>query len=144
MKTAGGQKIVSDRFDGKVVLITGAGSGLGRAAALQVAKEGAKLSLVDLNEETLEETKRLVSEAVPDAEVLLVTADVSDEAAVKRYVDRTVDAYGRIDGFFNNAGIEGRQNLTEDYGSDEFLKVVSINLRSEERRVGKECRSRWS
>jgi NAD(P)-dependent dehydrogenase (short-subunit alcohol dehydrogenase family) len=121
-------KIVSDRFDGKVVLITGAGSGLGQAAALQVAKEGAKLSLVDLNEETLEETKRLVSEAVPDAEVLLVTADVSDEAAVKRYVDRTVDAYGRIDGFFNNAGIEGRQNLTEDYGSDEFLKVVSINL----------------
>jgi NAD(P)-dependent dehydrogenase (short-subunit alcohol dehydrogenase family) len=119
---------VSDRFDGKVVLITGAGSGLGQAAALQVAKEGAKLSLVDLNEETLEETKRLVSEAVPDAEVLLVTADVSDEAAVKRYVDRTVDAYGRIDGFFNNAGIEGRQNLTEDYGSDEFLKVVSINL----------------
>ena len=128
IETKGVRRIMSDRFDGKVVLITGAGSGLGEAAALQVAKEGAKLSLVDLNQESLQKTRQLISEAAPDAEVLLVTADVSDEAAVKQYVDRTVDAYGRIDGFFNNAGIEGKQNLTEDYGSDEFLKVVGINL----------------
>ena len=56
-KIKGGNIQMSNRFDGKVVLITGAGSGLGQASALQVAKEGAKLSLVDLNEESLEETK---------------------------------------------------------------------------------------
>lgn len=117
-----------NRFEDKVVIITGAGSGLGQASALQVAKEGAKLSLVDLNNEGLEETKKLILEQAPNAELLLVTADVSKEDNVKNYVKQTVDKFGKIDGFFNNAGIEGKQNLTEDYGSDEFGKVVSINL----------------
>lgn len=116
------------RFDGKVVLITGAGSGLGRAAALQVAKEGAKLSLVDLNEQGLEETKAAILEVAPQAEVLLVTANVANEEEVKKYVEDTINQFGRIDGFFNNAGIEGKQNLTEDFGIDEFQKVVNINL----------------
>ncbi|MFC3039716.1 glucose 1-dehydrogenase [Virgibacillus xinjiangensis] len=119
---------MSNRFDDKVVLITGAASGLGQASALQVAKEGAKLSLVDLNNEALEETKDLIAKEAPEAEVLLITADVSDEKAVKNYVQQTTDHFGRIDGFFNNAGIEGKQNLTEDYSSDEFSKVVGINL----------------
>src|SRR5690625_2041570 len=119
---------MSNRFDDKVVLITGAGSGLGRASALQVAKEGANLSLIDLNEEALEETKSKVLEVAPNAEVLLMTADVSDEKAVEQYVNETVEKLGKIDGFFNNAGIEGKQNLTEDFGSEEFEKVVNINL----------------
>jgi NAD(P)-dependent dehydrogenase (short-subunit alcohol dehydrogenase family) len=119
---------MSNRFDGKVVVITGGGSGLGRATALQVAKEGANLSLVDLNQEALEETKKLVLEVSPNTEVLLVSANVADEQAVKNYVDETVKKFGRIDGFFNNAGIEGKQNLTEDFGIDEFQKVVDINL----------------
>jgi NAD(P)-dependent dehydrogenase (short-subunit alcohol dehydrogenase family) len=117
-----------NRFEGKVVLITGAGAGLGRDAALRIAREGAKLSLVDLRGESLEETKKVIAEAVPDAEALLITADVSDEEAVKNYVKQTVARFGRIDGFYNNAGIEGKQNLTENYGSDEFHKVVSVNL----------------
>ncbi|MEK3906704.1 SDR family NAD(P)-dependent oxidoreductase [Oceanobacillus sp. FSL W7-1309] len=74
-----------ERFEGKAVLITGAGSGLGRAVALQVAKEGAKLSLVDLNEKGLEETKTEVLEVAPSAEVLLVTANVANEDEVKNY-----------------------------------------------------------
>ncbi|MEK3889484.1 SDR family oxidoreductase [Bacillus sp. FSL K6-3431] len=119
---------MSNRFEDKVVLITGAGSGLGQASALQVAKEGAKLSLVDLNSNSLEETKQLILEVVPKAEVLLITADVSSEEAARNYVNKTVDKYSRIDGFFNNAGIEGKQDLTEDYGIDEFRKVVGINL----------------
>ena len=119
---------MSNRFEGKVVLITGAGSGLGQASALQVAKEGAKLSLVDLNAASLEETKHKVLEVVPNAEVLLITANVADEKAVENYVNETVKTYGRIDGFYNNAGIEGKQNLTEDFGIDEFQKVVSVNL----------------
>ncbi len=119
---------MSNRFDDKVVIITGAGSGLGQASALQIAKEGGRLTLVDLNQEGLEETKNRILEEVPEADILLVTADVSKEENVKNYVEQTVQQYGRIDGFFNNAGIEGKQNLTENYGSEEFDKVVSINL----------------
>ena len=62
---------MSNRFDGKVIVMTGAGSGLGQASALQVAKEGAKLVLVDLNAASLEETKSKVLEVAPNAEVLL-------------------------------------------------------------------------
>ncbi|MFJ7637822.1 SDR family oxidoreductase [Peribacillus sp. NPDC097264] len=119
---------MNNRFDDKVVLITGAGSGLGQASALQVAKEGAKLSLVDVKSDSLETTEKLIREAVPKAEVHLITADVSKEGDVKKYVDETVDRFGRIDSFFNNAGIEGKQNLTEDYGIDEFRRVVGVNL----------------
>ena len=55
-------------------------------------------------------------------------ADVSELDAVQRYVDATVERFGRIDGVFNNAGVEGRRNLTEDYGADEFARVLSVNL----------------
>ncbi len=116
------------RFNGKTVLITGAGSGLGRAVALQVAKEGAKLSLVDVNKESLEESKQLIHTDVPEADIILITADVSKEEDVQAYVKKTVDTYNEINAFFNNAGVEGKQNLTESYGSDEFRKVVDINL----------------
>jgi NAD(P)-dependent dehydrogenase (short-subunit alcohol dehydrogenase family) len=57
-----------------------------------------------------------------------VTADVSDLEQVKGYVRKALDAYGRIDGFFNNAGIEGKQNMTEDFGKEEFNKVIAVNL----------------
>ncbi|WP_336715724.1 SDR family oxidoreductase [Arthrobacter sp. USHLN218] len=116
------------RFSGKSVIITGAGSGLGRAAALQVAKEEGRLTLVDLNETGLKETVEEIQAAAPDAEIQTVTANVADEAQVQNYVAEAVKRFGRIDGFFNNAGIEGKQNPTEDFGSDEFAKVVSVNL----------------
>ena len=117
-----------NRFEEKVVIITGAGSGLGQETAVRIAKEGARLSLVDLNEKGLEETKAKVLEAAPNAEVILITANVADEQAVQNYVNKTVETFGKIDGFFNNAGIEGKQNLTENFGVDEFAKVLSVNL----------------
>ncbi|HLS65887.1 MAG TPA: SDR family oxidoreductase [Pseudogracilibacillus sp.] len=116
------------RFSDKVVIITGAGSGLGEAVALQLAKEEAKLSLVDLNEEGLKQAKAKIQEQFPQTEITTIVANVVNEEEVKKYVNETVNVYGKIDGFFNNAGIEGKQNLTEDYGSDEFGKVVDINL----------------
>ncbi|MBU8906518.1 glucose 1-dehydrogenase [Desertibacillus haloalkaliphilus] len=116
------------RYEDKAVIITGGGSGLGKAAAVRVAQEGGNLVLVDLNKEALEESKKEILEAIPGAQVELVEANVANEEEVKNYVQFAKDKFGRIDGFFNNAGIEGKQNLTEDYGSDEFSKVVNINL----------------
>ena len=116
------------RFEEKVVIITGAGSGLGQAVAIQLAEEGAKLVLVDLVDAGLQETRDKILAISPGTATLLITSDVADEASVKNCIDETVERFGRIDGLFNNAGIEGQQNLTENFGSEEFQKVIYINL----------------
>lgn len=117
------------RFTDQVVLITGAGSGLGRAAATQIAAEGASLALVDVSQAGLAETAAQIADVASAAKVIQIVADVSKEEDVARYVAETISTFGRIDGFFNNAGIEGKQDLTEDFGTEEFDKVVAINLR---------------
>ena len=117
------------RFSDSAVLITGAGSGLGQATAVRVASESANLALVDINEAGLGDTVAAIEQSSPGTKAISITADVASESDVTRYVTETVSAYGRIDGFFNNAGIEGKQNLTQDFGADEFDRVLSINLR---------------
>ncbi|CAM3552739.1 SDR family oxidoreductase [Marinicrinis lubricantis] len=112
------------RLEGKVIVITGGASGLGNATA----KEGAKLALIDLKEDALEQAKQEISAKYPEAQVLTIASDVSDEAAVKRYVEETVKSFDRIDGFYNNAGIEGKQALIPDYDVQVFKKVIDINL----------------
>lgn len=116
------------RLKDKVVIITGAAMGLGFATALEAAKNGAHLSLVDYNGDALEKAKSDILEQYPDAKILLTVADVSSEEAVKNYVDETVKTYGRIDGFYNNAGIEGRQAPFIEYDLNVFKKVIDINL----------------
>jgi NAD(P)-dependent dehydrogenase (short-subunit alcohol dehydrogenase family) len=115
-------------MEGKVMLITGAAMGLGLAAARELAGRGAHLVLVDYNEKSLQEAQQAVTTDFPGAEVLTVVADVSDEAAVKKYVDDTLARFGRIDGFYNNAGIEGKQAPITEYDVAVFKKVIDINL----------------
>ena len=116
------------RLENKVIVITGAGMGLGLATAVEAAKQGARLSLVDYNAEALEKAVKTIKESTPDTAVITLVADVSDETKVKEYVNKTLEAYGTIDGFYNNAGIEGRQASIETYDLEIFKKVIDINL----------------
>ena len=119
---------MNKRFEEKVVLITGAGSGLGRETAIHLASEGATLSLVDKNIETLIETRSLIIENSPQSDVLILEVDVSNEELVKKYVDETVSHFKRIDGFFNNAGIVDTNSPIDEYDSNLFSKMIDINL----------------
>lgn len=115
------------RFEDKVVLITGAAGGIGKETARKLAEEGAKLALVDLD---LEAVKQVVSElGLDDARALALQADVSKEEDVKNYVEKTVEKFGRIDGFFNNAGIEGKTFPIEEYPTEVFDAVINVNVR---------------
>jgi NAD(P)-dependent dehydrogenase (short-subunit alcohol dehydrogenase family) len=116
------------KFENKTVIITGAAMGLGEATAVELAAQGANLTLVDYKEKTLNETVESIKKQFPDAKILSVAADVSSEEAVKKYVEDTVKTFGRIDGFYNNAGIEGRQASMTEYDLNVFKKVIDINL----------------
>ncbi|WP_273834041.1 SDR family NAD(P)-dependent oxidoreductase [Guptibacillus sedimenti] len=110
----------------KVAIITGAGSGLGQAAAVRLADEGVNIVAVDINEEGGNETVDLAKRAGVDA--LFIKADVSKADEVKNYVDKTVEAFGSIDYFFNNAGISGSGEYYLNTKVEEIEKIVDINL----------------
>lgn len=112
----------------RVVLITGGASGLGLSTAMLSAEQGDAVVIVDINESSLTSAKEAIEVAVPDASVFALVADVSNEEDVKAYVQQTIDAYGRIDCFFNNAGIEGVQEPMTAYPVNTFKKVIDINL----------------
>ena len=115
-------------FQGKTVIVTGGAMGLGLAASKVLAQKGANLALVDYNEDALNKAKAEIDGLAPNAKIITVVADVSNEQAVKNYVDTTVAQFGTIDGFYNNAGIEGKQAPLVDYDLEVFKKVIDINL----------------
>lgn len=108
----------------KIVLITGAAGGIGTAAAKAFAKEGAKLALVDLNEDALKK----VAEIVETDDFLLVSADVTKEEQVKNYVDKTVEKFGRIDVFINNAGVNGANATITEQPEKNLRFVMDVNF----------------
>jgi NAD(P)-dependent dehydrogenase (short-subunit alcohol dehydrogenase family) len=113
-------------LEGKVSLLTGAASGIGRATALVFADEGAKLLLADVDETGGGETVRLAVER--GAEALFITCDVSDSAQVEALVEGCVERFGRLDCAFNNAGIGGESARLADYDEEAWNRVLAVNL----------------
>ena len=112
--------------DGKIALVTGAGSGIGRATALVFAREGAKVLVADVVVDGGEETVRLLKAA--GGEAIFVKADMAKAAEVEAMVQKAVATYGRLDCAHNNAGIEGATGKTADYREEDWDRVIRINL----------------
>ena len=117
-----------NRFQDKVVVITGAAGGIGRAAARRFASEGARVVLVDISAGGLEESRSAVEEA--GGQALTVEADVTQNADVRRYVAAALDRFRGIDVFFNNAGILGAVSRLVDYPEEIFDRVMAVNVKS--------------
>ena len=116
-------------LEGKTALVTGGGSGIGRAASLAYAKDGARVVVADVNVEGGEETVQLIKET--GGEAILVHADVSKPEDTQTMVAQAVETFGSLDCAFNNAGIGGgkERHLTADYLEDDWDRVMSINLK---------------
>lgn len=114
-------------FEGKVAIVTGAGGSIGAAIAKQLADNGVKVALVDYDEAAL---SRAASDlALPEGQYRLIRADVSNEEDVKGYVGKTLKAFGGLDLFVNNAGIEGDKCDLVDYSTESFDRVLNVNVR---------------
>ena len=114
-------------FAEKVAFVTGAGSGIGRAAALAFAREGAAVAVVDASEQGNRETARTIEEQ--GGRALAVTCDVTRSEDVRAALDNTVDTFGRLDFAFNNAGVEQRLAPAAELDEAEWDRVVDTDLR---------------
>ena len=120
-------------FHGKVVLITGAATGIGRAVAVAFAEQGANLVIGDINEDGARETLNLVNRAATGgSDALFVRTNVADEVDVKKLVSETIRRFGRLDCAFNNAGIapkDSHRKLVGELDAAVFDRIISVDLR---------------
>ncbi|PLR87828.1 MULTISPECIES: SDR family NAD(P)-dependent oxidoreductase [Bacillus] len=114
-------------FSDKVVLVTGAAAGIGKESVKAFADQGAKVVLVDLDIGTLKATAKELE--LQEGNYLLVAADVSKEEEVEQYVQKTVEQFGSIDVFFNNAGVEGKVLPITDYPAETLDLVLNVNVK---------------
>jgi len=114
-------------FTGKVALVTGGGNGIGRATSAAFARAGAKVVVVDRDSDGAEATAGIIRQN--GGEALAVTADVTKSADVRSYVKAALDQFGRIDCFFNNAGIEGKVAPIAEYDEAMFDAVLGVNVK---------------
>merc|ERR1711872_836075 len=108
----------------RVVLITGGGSGIGRATAIKFSKAGYKCAVADINKDGAEQTIKELNNAG-----IAIEVDVTDARSVEEMINTTVQTYGRIDCAFNNAGVEGVREKTENYPEESFDRVLDTNLK---------------
>jgi NAD(P)-dependent dehydrogenase (short-subunit alcohol dehydrogenase family) len=113
-------------FEDRVALVTGAGSGIGQAAALAFAQQGASVVIADVAGAKAHETAEMIGDASPS---LVVCADVSRGTDVKRLVDLTVERFGRLDAAFNNAGISQAGKRVHELSEEDWDRVTAINLK---------------
>src|SRR5215217_5043496 len=115
-------------FAGKVAFVTGGASGIGRAAALAFARQGASVVVADVSDEGNQETARLIEKE--GGRALAVRCDVRRGEEVKAALDKTMEVFGRLDAAFNNAGIEPKKPApTAEYDEDEWNRIIDIDLR---------------
>lgn len=115
-----------NNLEGKVAIVTGGGSGIGRATALLFARSGARVVVADIS---LENARACAAEiAELGGEALALQVDVSRDADCQRMVEQTLERFGQLDIAFNNAGIGGYPLLTTDYGVENWQRVIDINL----------------
>jgi NAD(P)-dependent dehydrogenase (short-subunit alcohol dehydrogenase family) len=118
---------VAKLVENKVALVTGAGSGIGRATAMTFANEGAKVVVADVSAEGGNETVKLIREA--GGEAIFVQADVSKTSEVKALLEKVVETFGRLDCAHNNAGIGGAVAFTSEYAEEDWDRVIDVNLK---------------
>ncbi len=118
---------MAGQFEGKVALVTGAGSGIGRASASTFAREGARVVVADIVTEGAEETVRLIE--VSGGEATFIKTDVSVGAEAAALVEHAVGTYGRLDYAHNNAGVLGKMSKTADCSEEEWDRIIGINLK---------------
>lgn len=114
------------RFNGKVAFITGAGGGLGRGVAIAFAKEGANVVVTDLSENANLETARMIEEA--GGKALAIKVDVTKSEDIRNALTKTIEAFGKLDIAFNNAGIEYKIQPLHEIEEEEFERLNSIDL----------------